>query len=508
MKTRIPLRVRIFLILSALMGITVIGALTMFWYTFRIESLITTIIEKDLSAFEAAQALEVALVNQKGYVTYFFQDGDPDWLRQLAEHRRIFEMRLKKAQLKAETPEQLTALGRIESEFTHYADLKDQVIDLYAAGRHAEGIAIHPQARQHFFELLERCEAYRQIFAENIQAARAQSHAEAGRLRYIAVAGLVISLLLAISLAFILIAQILGPVTLLFTATSREGRTEPTMNVVAALSRQVHGLLENVDQTQIALARSRESLLHAEKLAMVGKLAAGMAHSIRNPFTSVKMRLFSLSRSLELDAIQKEDFDVISEEIRHIDAILQNFLEFSRPPKLEMQHISPSGVVDMAMQLLRHRLRSYDVTAAIERSQPLPAVAVDPEQLKEVLVNLMINACEAMPVGGHITIGERVQAEPAGSSVVIEVADNGPGIPSGNLQNLFQPFFTTKKDGTGLGLSIADRIVHEHGGEIKVQSKVGLGTTFTITLPVKTTAAPGRGESEISTNEVSPGSSA
>ena len=109
------------------------------------------------------------------------------------------------------------------------------------------------------------------------------------------------------------------------------------------------------------LAKSREHLLQAEKMAMVGKLAAGMAHSIRNPFTSVKMRLFSMGRTLQMTLAQKEDFEVISEEIRHIDTIVQNFLEFSRPPKLVMQSISPSTVVDNTLQLLAHRLKSYEV---------------------------------------------------------------------------------------------------------------------------------------------------
>jgi signal transduction histidine kinase len=147
-------------------------------------------------------------------------------------------------------------------------------------------------------------------------------------------------------------------------------------------------------------------------MAMVGKLAAGMAHSVRNPFTSVKMRLFSLSRSLKLSGTQKEDFDVISEEIDHIDTIVQNFLEFSRPPKLRMQPVSPSTVVDTAIQLLRYRLESYNVKAIIHRDKMLPAVDADPDQLKEVLVNLMVNACEAMTGGGTIDIHERVLGKP------------------------------------------------------------------------------------------------
>jgi len=223
-------------------------------------------------------------------------------------------------------------------------------------------------------------------------------------------------------------------------------------------------------------------------LAMVGKLAAGMAHSIRNPFTSVKMRLFSLNRALALTDDQREDFQVISDEIRHIDTIVQNFLEFSRPPKLKMQDISPSLVVDLAVQLLSHRLKSYDVNLSVVRNRNLPEIYGDPEQLKEVLVNLLVNACEAMEGGGEIVIHEEVISN--GSSVaaaVIRVSDNGPGVPDHLQEKIMQPFFTTKEEGTGLGLSIAARIIKEHSGNLAIEPKPGMGATFCITLPAKET---------------------
>ena len=121
-------------------------------------------------------------------------------------------------------------------------------------------------------------------------------------------------------------------------------------------------------------------------MALVGRLAAGMAHSIRNPFTSVNVAVSAQPVRLELNEEQEEDFDVISAEIRHIDTIVQNFLEIRWPPKLQMQSISLLNVVDSTIQLLGHRLRSYDVQLKIERAQPLPVVSADPEQLKEVLV--------------------------------------------------------------------------------------------------------------------------
>jgi signal transduction histidine kinase len=196
------------------------------------------------------------------------------------------------------------------------------------------------------------------------------------------------------------------------------------------------------------------------------------------------MRLFSLGRTLDLSHTQEEDFDVISEEIRHIDTIVQNFLEFSRPPKLRMERTSPSDVVDTALQLLRYRLESYGAEVKLNRRGHLPTILADAEQLKEVLVNLLVNACEAMGAGGTIVISEQEgMVKPLGQVVVIQVSDNGPGVPETIQARLFEPFFTTKEEGTGLGLSIAARIVKEHGGWLNLTSVEGKGATFIITLP-------------------------
>jgi signal transduction histidine kinase len=243
-------------------------------------------------------------------------------------------------------------------------------------------------------------------------------------------------------------------------------------------------LIRNADNIQLELEKSREHLVQAEKLALVGKLAAGMAHSIRNPFTSVKMRLFSLNRALKLTNDQQEDFEVISQEIRHIDTIVQNFLEFSRPPKLSMQLISPSTIVDTTLRLLAHRLKSYTVSVRVERKSTLPKVVADPEQIKEVLVNLMINACEAMIEGGSIIIHEEENGQSPAKQVRLRIADTGPGIPEAEREKIFQPFYTTKDDGTGLGLSIAKRIMDEHAGTLSISSTVGGGACFVMTLPI------------------------
>jgi signal transduction histidine kinase len=139
----------------------------------------------------------------------------------------------------------------------------------------------------------------------------------------------------------------------------------------------------------------------------------------------------------------------------------------------------------MALVLLRYRLESYGVEVKLIRQHRLPEIWADPDQLKEVLANLLVNACEVMVNGGVITIREEENLEPPlGPAAVIRVSDNGPGIPESVRDKIFQPFFSTKEEGTGLGLSIATRIIEDHGGRLELKSRENEGATFIITLPL------------------------
>jgi len=483
---KISLRSRIFLNITALLVITIVGAVVMLGYTHRMEGLLTQIIDKYMGGLQAAQSLETALVNQKGFVSYYFIDGNPNWLIRMEEFHRIFKDRLDEIRRISISTEEKRVLDRIESEYENYIATKDQVVEYYKSGALETGKALHEDARDSFFKILKLCENGKQLFSDKAQKAKIESLNQAKKLRIIAASAVLMIILLGMVMTFFLLHDILNPIRRLTQETGHKHDSQSQGDEVQVLSRSVHDLKKTYNETQSELEKSREHLLQSEKLALVGKLAAGTSHSIRNPLTSVKMRLFSLSRSLELDGDQKEDFDVISEEIGHIDTIVQNFLEFSRPPRLKLQPVSPSDVVDQAIQLLQHRLESYDVFIKIQRNERLPLVQADPEQLKEVLVNIIVNACEAMGQGGSIFIYEEIITDeqfPRGA--VIRLSDNGPGIPEAIMSKILEPFFTTKEEGTGLGLSIATRIVQEHGGRLDILSKEGQGATFIITLPIK-----------------------
>ncbi len=482
---RLGLRGRIYILLGMLVLTAACGGAVTFWYAHKVETLLGEGIRKELDAFQTAEALQIALVNQKGFVTYYFLDGNDEWLRKLGIYRGVFRARLEEARRRAVSEAEKSALNGIQDEYERYIGGKDRVIEYYMAGDREAGSRLHARVRDRFFRILDLCENYKQLHARGIEAAQAESSAQLMRFRISAVLIIVFTAMFALILVALLLREIFGPLRRLVLEASIDGRTSFAGDDVKALGRSVRDLIKDIDDTHVALEKSREHLLQAEKMAVVGKLAAGMAHSIRNPFTSVKMRLFSLSRNLKMTREQQEDFDVVSEEIRHIDTIVQNFLEFSRPPKLQIRTVSPSQVVDMTLQLLAHRLKAYDVAVSILRYRPLPAIEGDPEQIKEVLVNLIINACEAMEGGGRITIGESVKHTGQGQAAVIAVQDDGPGMSGQVRGKIFQPFYTTKEEGTGLGLSIAARIMEEHGGRIEVAPGEGAGTVFILTFPLK-----------------------
>jgi len=483
---RLSLRARIFLLLIALVVTTVGGGLVTLWHTEAMDSLLTSLIDQNVASYHAADELESALLQQKGFLTYYFLDGNPEWLKEINKYNRAFKDWLEKARKSAYTEAMREIIGQIDTQYHQYVIARERVISLYREGRREEGAKLHWEVRRQYVEILNLCRRYKLTHEYAISRARTESRARARFINAFALAAIPAVAVLGVWLAYILIKQILGPIRQLALETAPANPDTRVPDEVKALSSRVHNLIEDVDQAQTELTRSQEHLLQSGKWAMVGKLAAGVAHSIRNPLTSVNMRLFSLKRSLAMSKSQQEDFGVIAEEIRHIDTIVRNFLEFSRPPKLKMQRVSPSDVVNMALILLRHRLESYGVEVKLLRKHRLPEIGADPDQLKEVLVNLMLNACEVMVNGGVITIREEDRVEPVlGPVVVLRVSDTGPGIPESVRDKVFQPFFSTKEEGTGLGLSIATRIIEEHGGRLELESKANKGATFIITLPLK-----------------------
>ncbi len=234
------------------------------------------------------------------------------------------------------------------------------------------------------------------------------------------------------------------------------------------------------------LRRSRAILERHEKLASLGTLAAGVAHEVRNPLTAINVRLHSLSRNLIPGSSEQEDANVIESEIRRLERIVQEFLQFARPAEPRYVTVSADSLLAKVWRLMSGQLEKAKIQLQLQSPSDV-WIRVDPQQMEQVLINLVQNASESIGRDGTISLSARSDTARldgrSRSVVVLEVRDTGKGIPPEVQRRLFDPFFTTKEDGTGLGLSIAARIVEQQGGTLHFTTAVNRGTTFHVVLP-------------------------
>ena len=234
------------------------------------------------------------------------------------------------------------------------------------------------------------------------------------------------------------------------------------------------------------LVESQTLLERQQKLATLGTLAAGIAHEIRNPLTSLKARLYTLEKHLRIVPAARKDTDIISAEISRLERIVQDVLSFARPSDPKLETIPADTVIREVQGLVAPNLESRGVRLEVETSPQL-LIRADSGHLKQVLINLVGNAAEAIDGQGTVTLRARAGRAALGGretdAVILEVADTGKGIPPEVEKRLFDPFFSTKETGTGLGLPIAARIVERHGGVLQYQTRPGHGTTFGVVLP-------------------------
>jgi len=238
---------------------------------------------------------------------------------------------------------------------------------------------------------------------------------------------------------------------------------------------------EKIQKTTADLKKTEAQLIRSEKLAALGQLAAGIAHEIRNPLTSINILIHSMTKNIPSEDSHKEDLKVIEEEIHRMNEILDQFLQFAKPATPLLEKADVSSVFEETLQLLRPQIEKQIIVVEKE-FHPLPILLMDREQMKQVFLNLLLNAIQAMPGGGHLTLMGRNSED--GQWIHISIQDSGIGISSENINKLFDPFYSTKEGGIGLGLSITHRIIDQHHGKIEVESALGKGTLFTIWLPI------------------------
>jgi signal transduction histidine kinase len=256
--------------------------------------------------------------------------------------------------------------------------------------------------------------------------------------------------------------------------------TLPADGDLQRLDRQLEHVVQRVGEAAEKLQRHQREMLRAEQLSAVGQLAASVAHEVRNPLTSIKMLVEAAHRPRQRKPLSDEDLEVIYREVGRLEQTVQSFLDFARPPAPKRSACDLCDLVNQAVDLVRARARQQGVIIDVQRpDEPVP-VDVDPSQVTTVLVNIFLNALDAMPTGGRLDVALTVWRD---GQLALTVADTGVGITPAMADRLFTPFASGKPTGTGLGLSISKRIVEEHGGRITATNRPEGGACFTVVLP-------------------------
>lgn len=248
---------------------------------------------------------------------------------------------------------------------------------------------------------------------------------------------------------------------------------------------QLAQALSDLQAKSEELAAMTQQLWQASKLATMGELAASIAHELNNPLATVGLRTENLLMQLPEDSEQRKPLEIIAQEVDRMASLVNNLLQFSRRSHRQVSTVDPREEIANSIEFVHYHLRTRKIEVVQEFTDPLPTIQADRQQLRQLFLNLLTNASDAMPAGGNLIVRARLD-DSNEAGLTIEFADSGEGIAADNLERIWDPFFTTRPEGkgTGLGLAICRRIVEEHGGRIEIQSQSSQGTTVRMAFPV------------------------
>ena len=297
-----------------------------------------------------------------------------------------------------------------------------------------------------------------------------------------------IAVLVLVLVAFI--SQRIGknltnPIKVLVDSTARVATGDLDEQCALKTQDEIGDLAAAFNQMTRDLKQSRDQLIQAERLATAGKMSASFAHEIRNPLSSMRMLAQMLMQKPEMSVEKhQQSLRYILEEIERIDTIVKGLMDFARPTALHRTQQPLAPVLQEVLALMEANLAHHQIQLVLDVSPVTPEVQFDSDKLKQAFMNVVLNAMEAMPQGGELTVSTFRE----GDSVYIAVADTGVGIAAADIAHIFEPFFTRKSRGTGLGLANVKRILEEHGGSVEIDSTLGEGTRVLMGLPAHPSA--------------------
>lgn len=474
---------------ALLIGLLLFGAcLASAWYISRLHSNLARILTENVTSLEAAQTLEIKLRQLRFHCFLYLIDPNPERLKLINEDEDGFEEAMRRALQSARTAEEQRSLSAIRLGYQKYHDelatLRERVQQIGPFTDFKELADTHPVRH-----IVEPCQELVRINKAMMQTTSEESNRVARDARWamilLGLLGPVSGLIVGYSVARKLSRSIYQLSVRVNDMAQCLDQQVTSVSVSADgdienLDKQLQHVVQKVEEVAERMQQHQRDMLRAEQLAAVGKLAANVAHEVRNPLTAVKMLVDAARRTENARPLTAEAMQIIHQEIARVEKIVQGLLDFARLPTPQRKVCDVRELISKAVELIRARARQQRVELAVYCPESAVHGNLDPDQLHRVLVNLLLNALDAMPQGGRLEV--RVDSSPD-VGLRVTVSDTGDGIAEEVYDRLFTPFVSTKATGTGLGLSISQRIIEEHGGNLSAVNRPDGGAAFTITLP-------------------------
>ena len=479
---------------AVIIGVLLLAAcLVGAWYISRLQADFANILTENVHSLEAAQDLEIR-VRQLRFHS-FLHLFDPSSMRRsaIAKDQEHFEQSLAVARRLANTQEERGCVQEIDSGYQKYkielALLPDEITKAGSSANLGKLADAHPVAY-----VVEPCQRLLQLNKEAMQRTALESNNASARARLaillLGLAGPAGGIVIGYGVARGLSRSIYQLSVRVQNIAQRLDQDVTSVQIAAdgdleILDRQLQHVVAKVEEVAERVQEHQRDMLRAEQLSAVGQLGASVAHEVRNPLTSIKMLVDAALRTKNRKPLTSEDLQVIRGEVVRLEQTVQGLLDFTRLPAPERRVLDLRTAIQQAIDLVGPRARQQGVEITAGNGKTPVSVDADRSQLHTVLVNILLNALDAMPNGGSLTINLECTPD---QEARIGVADTGPGIPPEMFRRLFTPFASSKPTGTGLGLSISRRIIEEHGGRITAKNRQPNGACFVITLPLSALA--------------------
>lgn len=474
---------------AVLIGVALTGAcLVSAWYLNHLQANLADILTQNVSSMRAAQQLEIQARGLRFHCFLCLIDPDPSLQGKIQEDQDAFEKWLVQAERSAYTPGERVQVQAIREGYDQYraefVRLRARFKNGSSPYRFRELAEMHP-----IRHVTEPCQTYLRMNESMMEQSAQESTRLTKRLHLtmllLALGGPLGGLLSGYGIARGLSRSLYRLSVHVQDMAQHLDRDVAAVQLTPEgdlhlLEKQLHHVVARVAEVAQRLQQQQNEMLRAQQLAAVGQLAASVAHEVRNPLTSIKLIVEAALRDFKPKPLTADTLRVVRGEVRRLEKTVQSFLDFARPPALQRRRRDLRAIVAGAVELVRARARQQKIDIELFVPEEPMLAEADEDQICTVLVNLFVNALDAMPDGGRL--GIRLEGTPA-DGIRLTVSDTGQGIRPEMMDHLFTPFTSSKPTGSGLGLSISRRVIEEHGGSISAGNRPEGGARFSFTLP-------------------------